>query len=155
MKKRRINPNLAKIHRAYKIEELADIYGVHKNTVRQWIQDGLETVDEQRPTLILGHQAVEFLKHRRQSRKRPCKTNEIFCLRCRSPKQPVPGLVEYVPVTESLGNLLALCPDCSSIINRRTNLTKALAISQEMQITFPQALKHIAESVQPSLNSVI
>jgi hypothetical protein len=30
VKKRRINPNLAKIHRAYKIEELADLYSVHK-----------------------------------------------------------------------------------------------------------------------------
>ncbi len=153
MKKRRINPNLAKIHRAYKIEELADLYGVHKNTVRHWIQDGLETVDEQRPTLILGLKAVEFLKLRKQRRKRPCKDNEIFCLRCRSPKEPLPGLVEYVPVTVSLGNLIAICPDCSSIINRRTNLTKALTISQEMQITFPQALKHITESVQLSLNS--
>ena len=153
MKKRRINPNLAKIHRAYKVEELADLYDVHKNTVRQWIQEGLKTVDDHRPTLIQGNHAVEFLKQRRQSRKRPCKANEIFCLRCRSPKEPVPGLVEYVPVTESLGNLVALCPDCSSIINRRTNLTKALTISQEMQITFPQAQKHIAESVQPSLNS--
>lgn len=153
MKKGRVNPNLAKIHRAYKVEELADLYRVHKNTVRHWIQDGLKTVDHQRPTLILGDHAVEFLKQRRNSKKRPCKANEIFCLRCRSPKQPLPGLIEYVPVTETLGNLIAICPDCSGIINRRTNLTKALTISQEMQITFPQALKHITESVKPSLNS--
>lgn len=153
MKKRRINPNLAKIHRSYKVEEIADLFLVHKNTVRLWIKDGLQTIDDQRPTLVLGVHLVDYLKARRQSRKRPCKANEMFCVRCKEPKRPVEGLIEYVSITESLGNLIAICPACCGIMNRRTSLTKIRTISQEMEISFPQALKHIVESIKPSLDS--
>ena len=34
MAKRHQNPRLAKIHRSYKVDEIADLYGTHKNTVR-------------------------------------------------------------------------------------------------------------------------
>jgi hypothetical protein len=32
------NPRLAKIHRNYTVEEVANVFGVHRNTVRQWIK---------------------------------------------------------------------------------------------------------------------
>ena len=42
---RRPNPKLAKIHRTYTVEEVARLYDVHRNTVRQWIKDGLPSMD--------------------------------------------------------------------------------------------------------------
>ena len=48
------NPNLAKINRSYTVEEVANLYSVHKNTVRNWINaQGLKTNDSLRPILIL------------------------------------------------------------------------------------------------------
>jgi transposase len=40
---KRPNPNLAKIHRNYTVEEVANLFSVHKNTVRLWVKDGLAT----------------------------------------------------------------------------------------------------------------
>ena len=54
MSKRHPNPRLAKIHRNYTVEEVASLFGVHRNTVREWVKRGLPTSDDQRPMLILG-----------------------------------------------------------------------------------------------------
>ena len=59
---KRLNPNLAKIHRNYSIEEVASLFSVHKNTVRGWIKSGLSVCDDQKPMLILGVVLRDFLK---------------------------------------------------------------------------------------------
>ena len=41
---RRFNYRRVKIHRAYKIAELADLLEVHKKTVGRWIAAGLRTI---------------------------------------------------------------------------------------------------------------
>ena len=51
---KRPNPNLAKIHRCYTVEEVATLFGIHKNTVRKCVKDGLATNDDKRPMLIRG-----------------------------------------------------------------------------------------------------
>ena len=40
VKVRRINPRLVKIHCSYTVEEIADLFGKHNNTVRAWINEG-------------------------------------------------------------------------------------------------------------------
>lgn len=118
------NPRLAKIHRNYTVEEIASLFGVHRNTVREWIKRGLSTSDQKRPFLILGRDLVAFLQARRVKNKRPCQPGELYCVRCRAPKAPAGDMVEYKPVTATLGNLIAICPDCHAIMNRRASLAK-------------------------------
>ena len=62
-------------------------------------------------------------------------------------------MVEYKSVTETLGNLIAICPDCNAIMNRRASLAKLEQIRGHLDITMPQALRHIGEGGQPSVNS--
>lgn len=64
MKKRHPNPRLVKIHRSYTIEEIAKLFGVHKNTVRHWMKNGLTATDDKRPMLILGRVLAAFLQTR-------------------------------------------------------------------------------------------
>ena len=138
-----------KIHRSYTVEEIADLFDLHKNTVRHWVKDGLATIDDRRPMLILGHVLVAFLQVRRSRNKRACKPGEIYCVRCRAPKPPAGDMAEYRPITEKFGNLIAICPDCDAIMNRRVSLAKIEQIRGKMEIGFPEAVQHIIDRAKP------
>lgn len=152
-RKRHPNPRLAKIHRNYTVEEVASLYGVHRNTVRAWVKRGLPTNDELRPMLILGRDLVAFLQAQRTKNKRTCQPGEIYCVRCRAPKEPAGDMADYEPLTATLGNLIAICSDCETLMYRRVSLSKMDQIRGNLDITFPKALPHINESAQPSVNS--
>ncbi len=149
----RPNPRLAKIHRSYSVEEIAKLYGVHRNTVRAWIGRGLPTVDDRRPVLVLGGHLRAFLQARRKAAKRPCGPGEIYCLRCREPRRPAGNAVRYHPITSTLGNLVGLCGTCGAGLNRRVSIAKLGLISRDLTVTRPLAQEHIGESLQPSLIS--
>ena len=153
MKKRLHNPNIAKIHRNYTVEEVASLYDVFKGTVRAWIKTGLPTLNDKRPMLILGRDLVAFHQARRTKNKQKCKPGEIYCVRCHAPKKPAGDMADYQIITDKIGNLEAICPDCDKIMNRRVSLSKLEQVCGEITITLPQALQHIIDSNQPSVNS--
>src|SRR5262245_20233144 len=65
MGSRHPNPRLAKIHRSYSVEDTSRLFKIHKNTVRHWLKQGLEPIDDHRPTLIRGEELRRFLTERR------------------------------------------------------------------------------------------
>ena len=152
MRKRHPNPRLAKIHRNYTVDEVANLFDVHRNTVREWVKRGLPTNDGKRPMLILGRDLVAFLTARRAKNKRTCQPGEIYCVRCRAPRAPAGDMVDYEPVTVTLGNLVAICSACETMIYRRVSLAKLAHVRGKLDITMPQALEHIGESAQPTVN---
>ena len=147
------NPRRAKIHRSYTVDEVATLYGVHRNTVRQWIKQGLPTSDNRRPALILGHELAAFLTRKRTVNKRPCQPGEMYCLRCRTPRVPALGMADYHPLTTASGNLIGICPVCEGLMFRRTAFAKLASAKGNLEITFTQAVRHIDESGTPSVNS--
>jgi hypothetical protein len=153
MGKRHPNHRLVKIHRNYTVEEIAHLFDKHKNTVRHWVKEGLATIDDKRPMLVLGHVLVAFLQDRRVKNKQTCRSGELYCVRCHAPKSPAGDMVEYTPVTEKLGNLIAICPDCNALMNRRVSLAKIGQVSSKMEITFPKAVRRLFESANPTVNS--
>jgi Helix-turn-helix domain len=153
MRKRHPNHRRVKIHRNYTVEEIARLFGSHKNTVRRWVKDGLPTCNDKRPVLILGCDLAAFLQARRAKKKQPCRPGEIYCVGCHAPKFPAGDMTDYQPVTEKFGNLTAICPDCNSIMNRRVSLAKLGQVRGKLDITFPQALQLLSESNQPTVNS--
>lgn len=153
MGKRHPNHRRVKVHRNYTAEEIAELFGIHKNTVRGWVKAGLPTNDDKRPMLILGRDLAAFIQARRAKNKQTCQPGEIYCVKCRAPKTPAAYMAEYLPVTEKFGNLTAICPDCDSIMNRRVSIAKLGQVRGKMDITFPQALQHINEITQPTVNS--
>ena len=152
-RKRHPNPCLAKLHRNYTVEEVARLFGIHRNTVRGWVKRGLPTSDDQRPMLILGRDLAAYLHVQRTKNKRTCKPGEIYCVRCRAPRLPAGDMADYQPVTENLGNLIAICSDCDAIMYRRINLARLEQVRGQLDITMLQALRQLDESTQPSVNS--
>ena len=97
------------------------LFHIHRNTVREWIRRGLPTTDDRRPALVLGNSLRDFLRARRQRSKRPCQPGEIYCVRCRVPRNPAGGIAEFQPGIGALGSLVGICPQCESMIYRRVN----------------------------------
>ena len=135
------------------MEEVANLFSVHKNTVRCWVKDGLAINDNKRPMLILGSELKKYLQAKRKSNKRKCQAFEIYCVRCRVPRVPAENMVDYEPINEQIGRLIGICPACDGIINKYINIAKLEGIQDKLDITLPKALKHINESVKPLLNS--
>lgn len=147
---KRFNPRRIKIHRSYSVEEVASHLGVHKNTVRAWIKSGLQTVDDRRPTLILGRQLSTFLFNRRKQRKRPCQPGQMYCVRCRAPKTPAGRIAEYIALTAESSNLRGTCPDCGCFIYRRVSRSNLATGLWKIVVSTPQAEQRIGDNATPS-----
>ena len=64
---RRIDSRVIKLHRSYSVGEAAATLGVHKNTVANWLRQGLQPIDKVRQILIHGEELRRFLSVRSQS----------------------------------------------------------------------------------------
>jgi hypothetical protein len=147
------NPRLVKVHRNYSVEEIARLFDIHKNTVRNWLKQGLAAIDDQRPMLILGSELSRFLHERRQQTKQSCGPGRIYCIACRAPKSPAGNMAECIQMSLNSGNLRGICPDCDRLIYRRVNLAKIDVVRGDLEITFTLPNPRIRESLVPSVNS--
>lgn len=144
--RKRINPHLAKIHRSYTVEEAASILSIHKNTVRIWVKNGLQTCDDKRPMLILGRHLRDYLQRRKVKNKRPCPPGKLYCVRCKEPQSPLGNQVEYQPVTRTKGNLMGICPNCDATIFRLASVANLKQLRPYLDISMPQGESHICDN---------
>jgi hypothetical protein len=152
MGSRRPNPRLAKIHRNYSVDDVSRLFNIHKNTVRNWLRQGLEPIDDQRPTLILGQELRRFLADRRSRSRQTCGPGRIYCLPCRGPKVPAGQIADCIRTGDTTGTLQGICPDCNRMIFRRINPQRLNAVRGDLEIMITQARPRIEETSNPSVN---
>lgn len=152
MAARRVNPCAVKLHRSYSVSELAACLGVHKNTVSHWRRDGLMPLDGGRPVLSQGAIVRAFLAERNASRKRPCLVGTLYCFRCREPRPPALGMVDFVSINNKSGNIRAICETCETVMHRRASKAALAAILPGCNVQFVEALPRLKGSPSPSLN---
>ncbi|HVR90241.1 MAG TPA: helix-turn-helix domain-containing protein [Novosphingobium sp.] len=152
MPTRRANPQRVKMHRSYSVPELATRLSVHKNTVRHWQRNGLEPIEASRPWLFQGGAVRAFLAKRYASRKRPCSPGTIFCFRCRAPRPPALGMLDYIAATPISGNLRAMCEVCGGMMHRRIRRADLAAKMPGLAVHFRQAPSRLGGSFSPSEN---
>jgi transposase-like protein len=118
-KKRRHNPNLAKLRHSYTVSEIAEIYGVHRRTIQIWRKKGLQVLDESsKPFLVLGAEVRRFLQEIDRIRKHPLKPGEFFCLKCRKPRKSLQDRITVEITKKRLGRykqaiLRGVCEVCN------------------------------------------
>lgn len=152
MKRPAPNHRLVKIHRTYDVFEIARLFTCHRNTVRNWLDTGLEAIDDRRPLLVRGDELVRFLQARRARHRRRCGPGELYCVKCRVPRRAAADLVDYVPITPTCGNLRGICPECGTLMHRRMRAADASHVPGVAQSATMQAAPHLEESPVPSLN---
>ena len=137
------NPRSAKINRSYTVEEVADLYDIHRNTVRSWLKQGLSHCGEGHPKLILGSELRRYLEERKRKNKHPCKVGQIYCMRCRKSVPPKSNeAVLHVPDTGG-ATLQGICPNCSCKLFRKVSMPKLADWRGELSLTNMKALERL------------
>lgn len=144
---RRPKPNWRKVkrHRSYTVDELARTIGVAKGTVRRWLKTGLPHLSDQKPALILGHEALAF-RAAGKAPKQKCKPGELYCVKCRVPRTPFENIVELVPLRSGALNLRGLCPACATLMHRRAAFAHLDRIKQHFEVSSPGAVPNLMDT---------
>jgi len=110
---RRIGPS-----QTYSIAELAKAVDRDSATVRRWIREGMPAMDQQKPLIIDGANAKEWLREKWTQRKQPCEPNEAHCVRCRKPQAFADGSRSIRQNTNKVLLISGECAVCGSRINK-------------------------------------
>lgn len=119
MKKRRTyNPRLIRLGLSYSVQEVAELYGLHKNAVLRWIKDGLPVIDRRKPYLIHGGELASYLKKKQTGRRHKCNPDEFFCFKCRAPRKAWENVADITIKNESKLAISGLCAACYTPVHR-------------------------------------
>ena len=125
--------------------------GVAKGTVRRWIKTGLPSLNDQRPTLIVGRELIEFLNDR-APKKNKIAIHQSYCFGCRAPRDPAFGEVEIDPSTTGGVMLISLCGACSTVMHKRVSAGSLDDLKEKVTVTIRQNHQRINEGARPCLN---
>lgn len=126
--RRHHNPRLAKSYRCYSVADIVELYGVHPNTVRNWLADGLEPIDDRHETLVNGRALNAFHAERRLAARQPCDPDQLYCFGCHQPRTPAAGLIDVIRDYGSKILVEAICPVCASMMRQSVSPDRLSAI---------------------------
>lgn len=131
VRRRRYPANRIKQTSSYDPGEIAKLFGVHRNTVRHWLKDGLKAIDDRRPILVHGAALKAFISERQEAKRQKCAPDEFFCFRCRAPRKLWGNVADFSWHTDKIAKLSGLCCVCETTMHRsvrRADLSKFAAL---------------------------
>ena len=131
---KRVVLNRIKKNQSYTVAELATVTCVSELSIRRWIEEGMKAIDTCRPTLIMGFSALSFLRSRQSKAKQPMKLDELYCLRCKTPRAPLGRMADYISQSAAGGRLVALCAVCECSCNRNISASQLPAFERVLDI---------------------
>jgi hypothetical protein len=151
-KKRTYNPRRVRAGQPYTVQDVADIYELHKNAVLRWIKDGLRLIDQRKPYMIHGGDLVEYLTKKQSGRKHKCKPDEFFCFKCRVPRKAWGNVADIQIKNERKLSLSGLCAVCNTIVHRAGSVKK---LPEYQKIFLIQTMQEprITDRTPPIVNS--
>ncbi len=78
----------------YSAEDLATHFGVHIQTVREWVRKGLSPIDNNKPALFMGAAVIQFINALNDQRKIATAFNEFYCVSCHHAHTPGQNTIE-------------------------------------------------------------
>jgi len=149
-RRRSYNTRLVKRSYSYSLQEIAELFDVHVNAVRRWIQDGLPRIDNQKPYLVHGSELADFLDARQTRRKRKCAPDEFYCCRCRAPRRPRHGVVDLTIENAKQVRLSAKCGTCGATMNRIGSVAKLASYRSLFNVQTTEQ-RRIGERLEPGV----
>lgn len=153
MANRRHSTRRIKRLRTYDVRELAKAVDTTPNTIRNWHKSGgLEAVPDIRPAIFRGDVVIAFLKQRKTVKRQPSGPGRIHCVKCREPKRPAFGEVEYRPISPKRGMLVGLCPDCTGLIYRSASMGTLATATVGLTVSMPKQESSLDGMPEPFCN---
>jgi len=115
---KRVSTRRVKKDRLYTYQEAGDVLGVTSHTVRAWRSSGLDVMDNSKPHFILGAVLIDYIQDKQLKRSAKGALNEMYCFTCKAQREPIGGLIDYVPITDTRGRLMGLCGICERSLHR-------------------------------------
>lgn len=137
---------------AYDIDEVCDLYKkykLHPQTVRQWLKDGLKTIDNTKPTLVYGDDLREFLGRQNQSSKCKLEFHQLYCVKCREAKEPYRKQIVVEQKAKFL-SVKALCNICKNIMPKSYKLTDFPELKKIYAVV---GVSQLYDTAHPTLNT--
>lgn len=149
-KRRSYNIRLIRLNLSYSVQDITELYGIHKNAALRWIKDGLPVIDQRKPYLIHGADLADYLKKKQAGRKHKCKPDEFFCFKCRQPRKAWGDMADIEIRNESKLSISGLCATCETPVRRAGSVSK-LPEYQKIFLIQTMPLPHITDRNVPSV----
>lgn len=72
-----------KTRESYTTKRISEELNVHPRTIQYWYKEGLKTLDNKKPFLVMGYELKAFLEKKQKERKCTLKPDEFYCTKCR------------------------------------------------------------------------
>jgi len=146
---KKFSHNRIKTHRIYTPFEAAEALGCHRQTVLRWIALGLEADQSQKPWLIEGQKLKAYLGARISERKQKLALDHFYCFGCKESQSAAGKMADYVHQSPTNGRLSALCPSCSTIMNKLVRRDDLERIRARIEVTIQQADPRLVSPTVP------
>ena len=113
-----------KKHRVYSVSQVMALYGVCRNTVSNWVRDGLCSSPCPGPQLFRGQELSRFHDERRARSKRSLRHGEFKCTACKAVVVPKTEALEFLAQGAHNSMVFAICPDCGSRTSKILSATE-------------------------------
>jgi excisionase family DNA binding protein len=141
----RFDRRKVKCHHNYTVDEAARAIGATRGTVRRWLDRGLPAIRDRRPLLILGEDLAAYMADKARP-KQSCPPGFCFCVKCRRPRRPAGDMAEFIAINAQSGNLRALCPECGTLMHRRTSISQLETIRAFLDVAFVERQPRLNDS---------
>ncbi len=121
---------------AYDIDDICALFsdlGLHPQTVRKWIKNGLQAMDAGKPALVYGHDLIAYLKKNNSANK--CKTafDEMYCMRCQDARPVFRNKIAVEQKTQFL-KVQGACRECKNPMFKNYKLSDFPALRQKFTL---------------------
>ncbi|WP_427451998.1 hypothetical protein [Litorimonas sp. WD9-15] len=118
-------------HRPYTIVTLAELLEVNPATIRRWINlHGLDVAitNTRRPIILNGAKIKDWMKARQVAKRKPCGPNEMYCVRCKVPRQIKGDTFHIIQRNASKLTVKGDCKTCGLTLQRFGSVANRAAL---------------------------
>ncbi len=109
--------NLSRIRKnyTYAVYEIAKLYDISPDTVFRWIsREGLKRIPGTKKYFVHSSDLRRFLEQKNARNKQPCAQGEIYCCKCRKPRNPKSDSLKARRMPNSSIKIFGRCDICNT-----------------------------------------